>query len=92
MEILPRHILYSFLKSQQILDHQEGLGNEIWSDMMIDNTYMQYVKGPDGIIAVTKKPRSVQLCPNSLPVFKDLMIDFDILREQNLVEKIKHKR
>ena len=92
MEILPRDILYSFLKSQQILDHQERLGNEIWSDMMIDNTYIQYGKGPDGIIAVTKKPRSVQLRPNSLPVFKDLMIDFDNLREQNLVRKIKRKK
>lgn len=80
MEILPRHILYSFLKSQQILDHQEGLGNEISSDMMIDNTYMQYGKGRDGIIAVTKKPKSVQICSSSLPVCKDLMIDFDILR------------
>ena len=80
------------MKSQQILDHQERLGNEIWSDMMIDNTYTQYSKGPDGIIAVTKKPRSVQLRPNSLPVFKDLMIDFDNLREQNLVRKIKRKK
>ena len=58
---------------------------------MIDDTYKQHGNGPGGIISVTTKSRSVQVWSNSLPVFTDLMRNFDVLRERYPVTKIKHK-
>ena len=53
--------------------HQDGHSNEIWTDMMIESTYMRHAKGPGGIIGTTTKPRSVKIWPNNLPSSNDLL-------------------
>ena len=52
MEILPGHILGSFLKAQYVMHYQKETYNGIWRAMMIENTYMRYGKGPGGNIGV----------------------------------------
>ena len=37
----------------------------MWSDMIIETTYMKYGKGPSGMIDITTKPGSVQIWTNS---------------------------
>ena len=49
------------MKGKHVMSHQNGLWNCIWSDMMIETTYMRYGKGPGGIIGFTTKLRSVKI-------------------------------
>ena len=46
MENLSGHILNTFLKGEYVMRQQQRLWNGIWSDMMIETTYMKYGKGP----------------------------------------------
>ena len=61
MHKLPGNILDNFMKGKHVMSHQNGLWNCIWSDMMIETTYMRYGKGPGGIIGFTTKLRSVKI-------------------------------
>ena len=42
MEKLPGDILHKFMKGEHVMRHQKGLWNGIWSDIMIETTYMKY--------------------------------------------------
>ena len=53
MEKLPNEIFQSFMKREHVVCHKRGIWNSIWSDMMIEATYMKYGKGPGRIIGFT---------------------------------------
>ena len=42
MEKLSGDILHKFMTGEHVMRHQKGLWNGIWSDMMIETTYMKY--------------------------------------------------
>ena len=84
MHKLPDGILHAFLKGEHVMRHQDGLWNGIWSDMMIETTYMRYGKGPGGIIGVTTQPRTVQIWSESLPACTEVLKDLDETRNSNL--------
>ena len=42
MEKLSGDIFHKFMKGEHVMRHQKGLWNGIWSDMMIETTYMKY--------------------------------------------------
>ena len=46
MSRLPPTILNQFMKGEHVLRHKEGIWNGIWSDMMIETSYMKFGKGP----------------------------------------------
>ena len=52
------HVNYS-RKGEHVLHYREGIRNGIWSDMMIETSYMKF--GPNGIIGKTTKPRALQI-------------------------------
>ena len=58
MSKLPPTLLDQFLRAEHVLRHQHGIWNEIWSDMMIETSYMKFGKGPSGIICKTTKPKT----------------------------------
>ena len=60
MSRLPATILDPFLKGEHVMHHQQGIWNGIWSDMMIETSYMKF-----GVIGVTTKPRTVQIWAKS---------------------------
>ena len=53
---------------------------------------MRYGKGPGGIIAVTKKQRSVQIWSESLPACSKILKALDKLREKHPKTKTVHKK
>ena len=59
MSRLPPTIFDQFLKGEHVLRYREGIRNGIWSDMMIETSYMKF--GPNGIIGKTTKPRALQI-------------------------------
>ena len=60
MSKLPPTLLEQFLRGDHVLRHQHGIWNGIWSDMMIETSYMKFGKGPSGIIGKTTKPKTIQ--------------------------------
>ena len=44
MEKLSGNILNKFRKGKHVMNHQKGLWNGIWSNMMIEITYRKYQK------------------------------------------------
>ena len=88
---LPKCILEAFLRGEHVMRHQDGIWNGIWSDMMIETTYMRYGKGPGGIIGVTTQPRTVQIWTESLPACTEVLKELDEVREKNSKVKSSHK-
>ena len=84
-------VLEQLLKDEHIERHQDGHWNRIWTDMMIESTYMRHGEGPGGIIGTITKPRSLKIWSNSLPSFNDLLRDLDELRGRYPTQKIIHK-
>ncbi|XP_046577679.1 uncharacterized protein LOC124285478 [Haliotis rubra] len=58
--------LEKFLKGEHVTRHTPGSWNGIWTDMMIETTFMKYGKGPDGIIGITLKPNTLKTWALSL--------------------------
>ncbi|KAK2185277.1 hypothetical protein NP493_241g06091 [Ridgeia piscesae] len=56
MERLPQEVLSHFMKGEHVMYHSDALWNGIWSDMMIETTFMRYGHAPGGIVGITHKP------------------------------------
>ena len=61
MSRLPPTILEQVLNGEHVLRHREGIWNGIWSDMMIETSYMKFGKGPNGINGKATKPKTLQI-------------------------------
>ena len=48
IERLPQEVLSHFMKDEHIMHHSAGLWNGIWSDMMIETTFMWHGHAPGG--------------------------------------------
>ena len=51
-------ILEKFMKGEHVTRHTPGIWNGIWTDMMIETTFMRQGKGPNGIIGITLTPNT----------------------------------
>jgi len=69
-------VLKMFLNGDHVTRHTPGIWNGIWSDMMIETTFMRYGKGPGGIIGNTLKPSTVKTWALSLHICSMLAKDF----------------
>ena len=54
-EALPDEICRQFLQGEHVTRHLAGAWNGMWTDMMIETTFMRYGKGPRGLIGITLK-------------------------------------
>ena len=61
MEKLPNETLESFMKGEHVTLHKRRIWNPIWSNMMIETTYMKLGKRPWGIVGVTMQPRTLKV-------------------------------
>ena len=46
IEKLPKTVLKQLLKGEHVMRHQRGIWNAIWSDMLIETSYMKVGKIP----------------------------------------------
>ena len=56
------------MKGEHVTRHTPGNWNAIWTDMMIETTFMRYGKGPNGSIGITLKPESLKTWALSLHI------------------------
>ena len=91
MSRLPATILDPFLKGEHVMHHQQGIWNGIWSDMMIETSYMKFGKGPSGVIGVTTKPRTVQIWAKSQHSCSRILKELSELRNKEDPKIIFHK-
>ena len=60
--------------------HQDGYWNGIWSDMLIETTFMKYGKGPGGMIGITLKPKTMKIWALSLHSCSNILNDLENMR------------
>ena len=77
MEKLPEEVFSCFMKGEHVMRHSAGLWNGIWSDMMIETTFMQYGHSSGGLIGITLKPETVKVWALSLHSCSRLESDLD---------------
>ena len=91
MEKLPNETLESFMKREHVSHRKSGIWNSIWSDMMIETTYMKFGKGPRGIIGVATQPRTLKVCAKSQHIQNKLLSDLEYLRNKDESPNQVHK-
>ena len=72
MSQLPDKVLSKFIKGEHVMRHRPGFWNGLWSDMMIETTFMKHGKGPrssGGLIGVTVKPEIAKKITLSQHIF-----------------------
>lgn len=84
VEALPHNILQKFMNGDHVTRHTPGTWNAMWTDMMIETTFMRYGKGPRGIIGVTLKPNTLKTWALSLYSCRELAKD---ISDMTTVEK-----
>ena len=89
MERLGQEELSKFMKGEHVMHHVPGLWNGIWSDMLIETTFMRYGHGPGGIIGITLKPETLKTWALSLHICSRLEQDIITLvgKEQDISQE-----
>ena len=91
MENLPLNILEAFMKGDHVGRHKEGIWNGLWSDMMIETTYMLQGKGPGGLIGISTSQRSSSIWANSHHTIGEIVSELDIMSNHHNVKSTVHK-
>ena len=91
MERIPGYIFDQFMEGQHVMRHQDGLFNSIWSDQMIETTYMKHRKGPSGIIGSKTKPKTLQIWAKSQHACTHILTELSNLSKKDNVEITTHK-
>ena len=58
---LPPNFVQKFLGREDVMRHQLGIWNEIWSDVITETHYMRHGKGPQRIIGKTTNQRVINI-------------------------------
>jgi len=90
-ESLCGELLERFLKGEHVTRHIPGIWNGIWSDMMIESTFMKYGKGPGGIIGITLQPNTLRIWALSLHICSILSKDIHEMTDDDTSASIVHK-
>ena len=91
MEKLPIEALESFMKGEHVTSHKRRIWNSIWSDVMIQTTYMNFGNGPGGIIRVTTQPRNLKVWTKNQHIQNKLLSDLECLRNKDESPNQVHK-
>ena len=81
MKKLPAQVLERFMRGEHVTTHQKGLWNGIWTDMFIETTFMQYGKGPGGLIGLTLKAKVVKKWAYGLKTCIQINEDLEKMRK-----------
>ena len=57
---MPNLCQEQFLKREHVMHHVQRLWSGIWSDVLIETTFMRYRYGKRGIIGVPLKPETLK--------------------------------
>ena len=82
------------MKGEHVMRHQPGFWNGLWSDMMIETTFMKYGKGPrssGGLIGVTVKPEIAKKVTLSQHIFATIKHGLNEMRNHPSGSSEKHK-
>lgn len=63
--------------------HRKGLWNGIWTDMLIESTFMRYGHGRSGIVGITLKPETLKTWALSRHICSQLVEDLAELRGES---------
>ena len=88
---MPKEVLEKFLKGEHVTRHISGLWNGMWTDMMIETTFMKYAKGPHGIIGFTLRPETLNTWALSLHMTCMLEDDLSNITSGEQCNLDKHK-
>ena len=91
MEKLPESVLGPFMKGEHVMRHQPGIWNAIWSDMLIETSYMKVGKGPVGVIGFTTSPVTMKLWAKSMHAETAYISELHSCRGESNSEQITHK-
>ena len=80
-----------FIRGEHTGHHTPGLFNGIWTDMVIETTYIRYGHGRSGIIGITLKPETLKNWVFSLHSCNQLVSDLEEMREEETPQKTNHK-
>ena len=79
------------MKGDHVGRHKEGIWNGLWSDMMIETTYMLQGKGPGGLIGISTNQRSASIWANSHHTIGEIVSELDIMSNHHNVKSTVHK-
>jgi hypothetical protein len=88
MERLPQEVLSHFMKGEHVMHHSAGLWNGIWSDMMIETTFVRYGHAPGVIVGITLKPETLKVWALSLHACSRLKSDLDDMTDEDTQSKV----
>jgi len=88
MEQLPHELLSPFMKSEHVMRHSAGLWNGIWSDMIIETTFVRYGHTPVGIVGIMLKPETLKVWALSLHACNRLESDLDDMTDEYTQSKV----
>ena len=88
MERLLQGVLSHFMKGEHIIHHSAGLWNGIWSDMIIETTFMRYGYAPGGIAGITLKTETLKVWALSLHECSWLESELDDMTDEENESKV----
>ena len=88
MERLPQEVLSHFTKGEHVMHHSAGSWSGIWSDMMIETTYIRYGHAPGGIVGIALKPETLKVWALSLHACSWLESDLDDMTDEDTESKV----
>jgi len=89
MERLPKEVLSHFMNGEHVMHHSAGLWNGIWSDMMIETTFMRYGHAPEWrVVGITPKPETLKVWALSLHACSRLESDLDDMTDEDTQSKV----
>ena len=91
MEKLPKSVLDPFMEGEHVMRHRRGIWNAIWSDMLIETSYMKDGKGPMGVIGFTTKPATMKVWAKSLHAQTDYISKLKACGGELKADQITHK-
>ena len=68
------------MTGQHVMRHQDGLWNAMWSDLLIETTYMRYGHRPSGIIGSTLNKSTLAIWALSQSVCARMGLDIEAMK------------
>ena len=70
-----------FMRGEHVARHNPGLWNGIWTDMLIETTFMRFGKSRGGIKGIILQPNTVKKWALSLHVCGQLSKDIHVMMD-----------
>ena len=80
MQFVRAEIFRKFMTGQHVMRHQDGLWNAMWSDLLIETTYMRYGHRPSGIIGSTLNKSTLAIWALSQSVCARMGLDIEAMK------------